>query len=76
MRIAIPQILAPLEAAGGASPQLWYADPADPAAYDRRIAAAGGIDLFLLASGASDGHVAFNPPGSARRLRDPGDRTA
>ncbi len=60
------QILAPLEAAGGTTPQLWYADPADPAAYDRRIADAGGIDLFLLASGASDGHVAFNPPGSAR----------
>ena len=27
---------------------------------------AGGIDLFLLASGASDGHVAFVPPGSRR----------
>src|SRR5438477_24821 len=37
---------------------------ADPAAYDERIVAAGGIDLFLLASGASDGHVAFLPPGS------------
>lgn len=43
---------------------LWLPDPADPAAYDRRIAAAGGIDLFILASGASDGHVAFNPPGA------------
>lgn len=45
--------------------QLWVPDPADPGAYDRRIAEAGGIDLFVLASGASDGHVAFNPPGSA-----------
>ena len=44
--------------------QLWLPDPADPEAYDARLAAAGGIDLFLLASGASDGHVAFNPPGS------------
>ena len=43
---------------------LWVPDPADPDAYDGRIADAGGIDLFLLASGASDGHVAFNPPGS------------
>jgi glucosamine-6-phosphate deaminase len=34
-------------------------DPADPAAHDEIP-----IDLFLLASGASDGHVAFNPPGS------------
>ena len=44
----------------------WFPDPRDPAAYDARIDAAGGIDFFLLASGASDGHVAFNPPGSAR----------
>ena len=44
---------------------VWLPDPADPAAYDERIAAAGGIDLFLLASGVSDGHVAFNPPGTA-----------
>lgn len=44
---------------------LWFPDPAAPEAYDARIAAAGGIDLFLLASGAGDGHVAFNPPGSA-----------
>lgn len=44
----------------------WMPDPADPAAYDNRIEAVGGIDLFLLASGAGDGHVAFNPPGSPR----------
>jgi glucosamine-6-phosphate deaminase len=43
---------------------LWVPDAADPDAYDERIRRAGGIDLFLLASGASDGHVAFNPPGS------------
>ena len=34
-------------------------DPADPVPYD-----AVDIDLFLLASGATDGHVAFNPPGT------------
>jgi glucosamine-6-phosphate deaminase len=49
--------------------QVWLPDPADPARYDERIAAAGGVDLFLLASGASDGHVAFIPPGSAREGR-------
>jgi len=43
---------------------IWLPDPADPAAYEARLADAGGIDLFLLASGASDGHVAFVPPGS------------
>ena len=41
-------------------------DPSAPEAYDRRLATVGGIDLFLLASGAGDGHVAFNPPGSPR----------
>lgn len=65
------EILAPLStaalAAGVDAPtELWTADPADPAAYDRRIAGAGGIDLFLLASGDSDGHVAFNQPGTPR----------
>ena len=48
---------------------IWFPDPADPAAYDARIADAGGIDCFILASGASDGHVAFNPPGSPRESR-------
>lgn len=48
---------------------VWFPDPRDPAAYDAKIADAGGIDFFLLASGASDGHVAFNPPGSPRDSR-------
>lgn len=39
-------------------------NPADPAAYDRWLTELGGIDFFILASGAGDGHVAFNPPGS------------
>lgn len=61
-------IVAPLNAAGGRPvdpAHVWLPDPADPGAYDRRIAEAGGIDLFVLASGAGDGHVAFNPPGAA-----------
>ncbi len=44
--------------------QVWFPDPHEPTAYDARIEAAGGIDFFLIASGAGDGHVAFNPPGS------------
>lgn len=47
----------------------WVPDPADPASYDEKLSQAGGIDLFLLASGAGDGHIAFNPPGSARDSR-------
>jgi glucosamine-6-phosphate deaminase len=45
---------------------IWFPDPRDPSSYDAKIAEAGGIDFFVLASGASDGHVAFNPPGSRR----------
>ena len=48
---------------------IWFPDPVHSSAYDERIAAAGGIDLFILASGAGDGHVAFNPPGSGRDSR-------
>jgi len=48
------------------SNSVWFPEPGAPAAYDRKIEEAGGIDFFLLASGASDGHVAFNPPSSPR----------
>ena len=60
------QIAEPLRRATGSAPEVWVPEPDDPAGYDQRIRAAGGIDLFILASGASDGHVAFNPPGSPR----------
>ena len=60
---ALREIAAPL---GIPEERVWLPDADDPAAYDERIEAAGGIDLFLLASGASDGHVAFLPPGSPR----------
>lgn len=72
-------IVAPIQRTCGAEPVVWRADPADPAGYDRRIAEAGGIDLFLLASGTSDGHIAFNQPGSERtsitRIIELGERT-
>lgn len=48
---------------------LWLPDAERPADYDHRLRAGGGIDLFLLASGAGDGHVAFNPPGADRDSR-------
>lgn len=48
---------------------IWFPHPDDPAAYDARIGDAGGLDCFVLASGASDGHVGFNPPGSPRESR-------
>jgi glucosamine-6-phosphate deaminase len=44
--------------------QIHFPDPLCPEAYDGWLAGLGGADLFLLASGASDGHVGFNPPGT------------
>jgi glucosamine-6-phosphate deaminase len=66
---AAREIAAPLnrvvgEGRGVPPEHVWLPDPADPAAYDRAIEAAGGVGLFLAASGAGDGHVAFVPPGA------------
>lgn len=44
--------------------QVHFPDPARPEAHDDFIRDLGGVDLFLLAAGTTDGHVAFNPPGS------------
>lgn len=74
IRFGREEIVRPLDEAAapgrGVRPDhLWFPDPADPAAYDARIRDVGGIDLFLLASGSSDGHVAFNPAGARRDSR-------
>jgi glucosamine-6-phosphate deaminase len=61
-RFAREEIAAPL---GLPQDRVWLPGADDPEAYERRIGAAG-VDLFLLASGASDGHVAFVPPGAPR----------
>ncbi len=73
-RFAAEHIIGPLSAAAGPKrgilpDSVWFPDPADPASYDERLLEAGGIDLFILASGASDGHVAFNPPGTPAHAR-------
>ncbi|MGY4770641.1 6-phosphogluconolactonase [Kribbella sp. CWNU-51] len=41
-------------------------DPNEPGALEQQVLALGGIDLFLLASGQGDGHVALNGPGTPR----------
>ncbi|MFE2847768.1 6-phosphogluconolactonase [Streptomyces scopuliridis] len=74
LRFGRVEIVGRLNAAAGpgrgiTAERLWAPDPADPGAYDRQIAELGGIDLFLLASGAGDGHIAFNPAGSAADSR-------
>jgi len=67
----IGQLNAALRASGAPASRLlpldnlWLPDPDDPGGYDQRLTDAGGVDLFLLASGAGDGHVAFNPPGAS-----------
>lgn len=67
-RFAHDEIAGPLGVPPG---RVWLPAAEDPHAHEERIAAAGGVDLFLLASGASDGHVAFVPPGAP-----PAGRTA
>jgi len=69
LRFALEEIWKPLNAGLPETDRLcrenvWLPDPQNPDAYEARLQAAGGIDLFIIASGASDGHVAFNPPGS------------
>jgi glucosamine-6-phosphate deaminase len=66
-RFAYEEIIGPLQGLRGAPgrDRVLFPQPTDAPAYDQQLEDEGGIDLFLLASGASDGHVAFNPPGSA-----------
>jgi len=73
-RYAAHEIVAPLNAAadigqGITAGHVWFPNPTDPADYDDLLRAAGGLDMFILASGASDGHVAFNPPGTPADAR-------
>lgn len=69
-RFAHEEIAGPLVAAGVTEVEVWLPDARDPSAYDELLGEAGGVDLFLLASGTTDGHVAFNPAGT-----DLGERT-
>ncbi len=61
------EIVGPLNeaaAVGVPDDHVWLPDPHDPLAYQARLDDAGGVDLFIVASGASDGHVAFVKPGT------------
>lgn len=53
----------------GSRPTVLVPSAADPEAYEATIRELGGIDLFVVAFGSSDGHVAFNPPGTASDSR-------
>ncbi|MCZ4094638.1 6-phosphogluconolactonase [Sinorhizobium psoraleae] len=73
-RFAERVIVAPINAALPSdfrikADHIWFPAIDEPEEYDRRIEQAGGIDFFILASGAGDGHVAFNPPGSSVQCR-------
>ncbi len=59
-------LLGPLRDLGLRPDSLIAPDPNEPEALARDILALGGIDLFLLASGQGDGHVALNGPGTPR----------
>ena len=51
------------------SPTVIYPNPFDPERYEDEIASLGGIDTFIVGIGSSDGHVAFNPPGTHLEAR-------
>ena len=59
-------LLEPLADLGLRPSSLIAPDPNEPEALEREVLAVGGIDLFLLASGQGDGHVALNGPGTPR----------
>ncbi len=44
---------------------IWFPEPTGPEQFDRRLVESGGVDVFIVASGASDGHVAFCGPGAS-----------
>jgi glucosamine-6-phosphate deaminase len=64
VRDEIAEPLNEAAAAGVPDEHVWLPDPRDPPAYRARLGDAGGVDLFIVASGASDGHVAFVKPGT------------
>lgn len=67
-RFAKMEIARPLNDAAGAGRELKsirVPDARHPEEYEAWLREVG-IDHFILASGATDGHIAFNPPGSPR----------
>jgi len=63
------ELVEPMPAAGRLRPQqVLFPDPADPADYDRRLAALGGAGICFAGVGIN-GHLAFNePPREGERL--------
>ncbi|TCC55107.1 hypothetical protein E0H73_36530 [Kribbella pittospori] len=59
-------LLDPLADLGLRPAHLIAPDPNEPAAFEKELIDGGGIDVFLLASGQGDGHVALNGPGTPR----------
>lgn len=46
-----------------------FPSPNDTKEFERFIESIGGIDLFIIAAGAEDGHVAMNGPGTSLESR-------
>lgn len=61
---AVRRIVEPLADLGFNPAHLLAPDPDDPTRITAAIRDLGGIDLFVLASGQGDGHVALNGPGT------------
>lgn len=61
---ALRRIVGPLADLGFRRDHLLAPDPDDTAAITAAIRDLDGVDLFVMASGQSDGHVALNGPGT------------
>lgn len=46
-----------------------FPDPNSPESFDSEIESFGGVDIFIVATGAHDGHVAQNGPGTPLQLK-------
>lgn len=60
----VESCLLPALSRDGRGPRVVMPDAGDPDAYERLIDDLGGVDVFLAGVGASDAHIAFNPPGT------------
>lgn len=61
-KVVKPLTDAALPGRGLRKDSVWTPPASNPETYERRITDAGGVDIFVVASGSGDGHVALNSP--------------
>ncbi len=59
----------PAKQAAQLKANMHFPDPNSPATFEQLIEKLGGVDIFIVATGAHDGHVAQNGPGTPLQLK-------